>query len=607
MATGKRPNKSKLLRNNEYYDIQKLLDGLYNKSLKGYNFYKITEMVKNPQNIRLAYRNIKRNKGSKTKGVDNTTIEDVANLETDKYIKHIQNKIDNYIPMPVRRKNIPKGNGKTRPLGIPAMEDRLVQQCVKQILEPICEAKFHKHSYGFRPNRSTHHAIARANYLINRVKTHYVVDIDIKGFFDNINHGKLLKQMWSLGIRDKRIISIISKMLKAKIMQEGKQTKGSPQGSIISPLLSNIVLNELDWWVSSQWETFNTHHEYSSVSGKYRALKTTDLKEIYIVRYADDFKIFCKDHKTAQKVFVAVKKWLKERLDLEISPEKSKVVNLRKNYSKFLGFKLKARKKADKWVLESHIEDEKLEKVKEKLRQRIKEIKKEPTQSNRVRKLNSTILGIQNYYKVATHVNIDLKKIHFNMTRYLYNQLKNNITNKGKKSKIYERLYGKYNLYTYYVNGICIFPIAGIKTQTAYSFVQDICNYTLEGRELKHTKLRGVSTRILRHIMEKQDGKNSVEYNDNQLSRYVGQSGKCGISKRYLQKKDMHCHHIIPKEMGGTDEYKNLLWLTTGIHRLIHATRQETISKYLDKERLNKEQIKALNKYRVKVGNCVIE
>ena len=139
---------------------------------------------------------------------------------------------------------------------------------------------------------------------------HYVVDIDIKGFFDNVNHGKLLKQMWNIGIQDKNLNSIISKILKSEIQGIGKPNKGTPQGGIISPLLSNIVLNELDWWLSGQWETFDTVRSYHRTS-RYRAMKETSLKEFFFVRYADDFKILCRDYKTAQKIFIATKFWLK--------------------------------------------------------------------------------------------------------------------------------------------------------------------------------------------------------------------------------------------------------------------------------------------------------
>ncbi|MGE6261361.1 reverse transcriptase domain-containing protein [Heyndrickxia sporothermodurans] len=147
----------------------------------------------------------------------------------------------------------------------------------------MAEAKFYKHSYGFRPLRSTHHAMARVQHLINICDLHYVVNIDIKGFFDNINHTVLLKQLWNMGIKDRKVLRIIGKMLKAEIDGEGIPSKGTPQGGIISPLLSNIVLNDLDHWIAGQWENFETRKIYRQNQGKYKALKKTNLKEGFIV------------------------------------------------------------------------------------------------------------------------------------------------------------------------------------------------------------------------------------------------------------------------------------------------------------------------------------
>ena len=268
--------------------MQECFDTLYAQSVSGHHFYDLTDLMSSEDNIRLAYRNIKRNTGSKTAGIDNLTIKDILHLTVEDVITKVQTMFKWYQPQPVRRALIPKGTDKTRPLGIPTIWDRIFQQCVLQILEPICEAKFHKHSYGFRPNRNTHHAKARFEFLINQAGLHHCVDVDIKGFFDKVNHSKLLKKMWSLGIRDKSLLSIVSRLLKAEIVGEGIPIKGTPQGGILSPLLSNIVLNELDWWVSDQWETLESNYTYSTNGSKYQQLKKSNLKECFIVRYADD-------------------------------------------------------------------------------------------------------------------------------------------------------------------------------------------------------------------------------------------------------------------------------------------------------------------------------
>lgn len=352
----KRKQKQKKIRHMEYYNLVDVFDKLYADSKDGKVFTGLMEIITSEENIKLAYRNIKRNTGSNTSGVDGRTIKYLEAMPAERLIDIVRNKLTYYKPQPVKRVEIPKPNGKFRPLGIPTITDRLVQQCILQVLEPICEAKFHERSNGFRPNRSAENAIAQSYKMIQHRNLHFVVDVDIKGFFDNVNHTKLKQQIWGMGIRDKKLICIIGEMLKAPIVMPDNSriipTKGTPQGGILSPLLSNIVLNELDWWITSQWENIpirKTFKEYYNPangslvkSSYYRELRKSTLKEMYIVRYADDFKIFCRNHEAAVKIFHAVKMWLAERLKLEISEEKSKVINLRKSYSDFLGFKIKA-------------------------------------------------------------------------------------------------------------------------------------------------------------------------------------------------------------------------------------------------------------------------
>lgn len=141
--------------------MQYCFDNLYAQSVDGQKFYGLMRIIHSSENIRLAYRNIKRNKGSKTAGTDGLTIDDLKHLSVEQVIEKIQRMLQSYGPGKVRRVFIPKLNGEERPLGIPTIWDRVLQQCILQVLEPICEAKFHKHSYGFRPNRRTHHAKAR--------------------------------------------------------------------------------------------------------------------------------------------------------------------------------------------------------------------------------------------------------------------------------------------------------------------------------------------------------------------------------------------------------------------------------------------------------------
>ena len=226
-------------------------------------------------------------------------------------------------------------------------------------------------SYGFRPQRSVEHAIQRTYVLMQRSNLHYAIEFDIKGFFDNVNHTKLIRQIWAMGIQDKHLIYVIRKILTAPIkMPDGSivvPTKGTPQGGIISPLLANIVLNELDHWVESQWTENPVARKYSVginpkngaeiLSSGYNAMRRTKLKEMHIVRYADDFRIFCRSQKDAQNTMIAVMKWLKERLKLDVSPEKTRIVNVKRHYSEFLGFKMKLHPKGSRYAVRSRMSD----------------------------------------------------------------------------------------------------------------------------------------------------------------------------------------------------------------------------------------------------------
>ncbi|MCM1529697.1 MAG: group II intron reverse transcriptase/maturase [Alistipes sp.] len=616
--------KQKKLRHLEYYDLQECFDNLYAKSKQGEVFTKLMEIISSEENIRLAYRNIKRNSGSYTSGTDNLNIRDIERLSAEKLALIIQRKLKFYKSKPVRRVEIPKSNGKTRPLGIPCIIDRLVQQCILQVLEPICEAKFHERSNGFRPNRSAEHALAQCYKMIQQQNLHFVVDVDIKGFFDNVNHSKLIRQMWTMGIRDKQLICIIKQMLKAPIiLPDGNKafpTKGTPQGGILSPLLANIVLNEFDWWISSQWESLPTKTQYKcrimengtvDKSNVVNALRKTKLKEMYIVRYADDFKIFCRKRSDADKIFIAVQKWLRNQLKLEVSEEKSKVVNLKRHYSEFLGFKLKAVRKGKKYVVRSHMSDKSVKRETEKLKEQIKLIehcKNNKEEALKIRQYNELVIGIHNYYRYATAVNSDCMAIQFQISRIIYNRLKRQLKRHGTVTSKYIAEHYSESKMLRFVCEEPICPIGYIQTKNPMYKKKKICKYTAEGREEIHKRLKfDESVMTVLHMLAKAVISNrSIEYLDNRVSLYAAQYGKCAVTGKVLWIDEIHCHHKKPTSQGGTDEYNNLVIVHKDVHMLIHAVKSETIQAYLDKIKPNKSQLDKINKFRMSAGNPAI-
>lgn len=600
------------LRYNEYYDMQHIYDELYAQSKNGNNFYKLLEIIGSEQNICLAYRNLKTNSGSKTAGTDGLTIDDIKHLCDEDIIMKVRSSLDNYQPKSVRRVFIPKsGSDKMRPLGIPCIWDRLVQQCILQVLEPICEPKFHNHSYGFRANRSAHHALGRVTSLINISKYHYCVDVDIKGFFDNVNHGKLLKQIWTLGIRDKRLICIISKMLKAEIDGEGVPEKGTPQGGLLSPLLSLIVLNELDWWVSSQWETFQPKHRNKNGWLQY-AKKHTRLKSGFIVRYADDFKIMCSTYEEAQRFYHSTVDFLNKRLKLEISPEKSKVVNLKKNSSDFLGFKIKVIPKGKTkhgYVAKTDMNQKALKKAKTNLKLKVKDIVRHTT-TFQIARYNLAVMGMQNYYCVATNIYNNLTEVSYALlptTRVRFKKIAKLIPFETTSQDFQMKTTGiRPQTKIIMIADTPLLPINGVKHKNPLNFSQDICNFTEHGRSRIHEEIALVTKGEIRILLEYKDTTKSVEFNDNRISVFIAQQGNCYITNRRHSPTDMVC---IYKNITETDrdKYQNLVFVEIPISKAILTESVQQAKMWLMNYGLSSQQKKKLNKIRANYGYQAIK
>lgn len=619
--------KRKSIRYAEYYNMIGIQDKLYADSKDGKTFKNLIGIIASENNIKMAYRNLKTNSGSNTAGVDGLTFEDIGKLSESELVAKVKDKIHNYQPKAVRRVYIPKANGKLRPLGIPTVLDRIVQQSVLQVMEPICEAKFYDKSYGFRPNRSTKHAVAMCYKLAQHDGFHYVVDIDIKGFFDNVDHAKLLKQIWTLGIQDKNLLCLISRMLKAPIEEKGRRTvpeKGTPQGGVLSPLLANIVLNELDWWVASQWEEMPLRNpcpsdEYPNRNGslnrgaKYRRLRSTRLKECHLVRYADDFKIFCKSYGDAIRFKHATEQWLSDRLGLEISEEKTKVCNLKTNYSEFLGIKFKLRQKGRKWVIKSHMTDKAIKTQREKLGKAMADVCKAHNliiaQHNDVIAYNQMVVGIHEYYNMATMVCRDMHELFLPIYRKLRHASSTNSIERKPPPKLMgamdEYFFQKYkdSAAVRYINGMIIVPIGYCRTKPPMCHRLCVNRYTAEGRKEIHSMLSDEAYgEVLSELSEATFEGMSIKQYDNMLSRFVAARGRCELTKRPLEVEDVYCHKLHPLDEDA-DRYNNLRIVHKDAERLIHEKDLNAIKTLV--ERLDVKQsakLVKLNKWREFIG-----
>ncbi len=583
---------------------ENIYNELYERAKNGEHFTNLMPLVLSRENILLAYRNIKNNTGSKTAGTDKLIIADIGKLSPEEVTAKVRYIVSGtkrgYRPKPVRRKDIPKLNGKTRPLGIPCIWDRLIQQCFKQVLEPICEANFSKHSYGFRPNCSVENAIADTYQRIQHSHLHYVIEFDIKEFFDNVNHAKLIRQMWTLGVRDKHFLGKILRMLKVSVkMPSGEliyPKKGTPQGGIISPLLANIALNELDHWVESNWEKNPVVYKYAITKNGtkcgYRAMRKTNLKEMYIVRYADDFRIFCRTKTEAERTKIAITQWLSERLKLEVSQEKTRVVNVKKKYAEFLGFKIKVHSKGGKQVVKSHISDKQLKTKRKALVEQVKRIARpQPNKSTteEIWQYNKMVVGIQNYYRIATNISLDASKLNRAVMIVITNRLEG-IRRKGRKLTPAERTrYGKSAKLRFIANEP-IYPIGYMQHKIPLN----------KSRKEQEQIVDDIKLNLMRQPLYGR----SIEYADNRISLYSAQKGKCAVTgEKFTSMDEIHCHHKQPKSKGGTDDYQNLVLVTETVHKLIHATNAEIIQKYLQ---TCKPDMTKLNVLRKEVGNIIL-
>lgn len=592
-------------------ELKQTLDFLYEKSKEGIAFTGLVEAMVNEVTIVTAIHNIKSNKGSKTAGVDQMKMDKYLQMPKEDLIALIRDNFSNYKPKPARRVYIPKKNGKQRPLGIPTVLDRIIQECVRIIIEPICEARFYPHSYGFRPYRAQKHAIRDIVNVINastfsQDQPVWAVEGDIKGCFDNIDHRILLKKIWRIGIHDKRVIKMIHQMLKAGYIESGTLNDtnlGTMQGGILSPLLSNVYLNDFDWFVGRMY--MEPHRQCKYKCNDTRRLKWSGVTQKYNFRFADDWVILTSTEQEAYRLKRMLTKYFRNKMKLELSQEKTFVTDLRTEGIHFLGFVVKAEKKrrtpdprtwtdnlVGKPLPDMERLKDKIQKIANEVRE-IGEITERSVQAAQIQRVNSMIVGLAQYLQPS-------------ICSHAFHAIDRRINNTALA--VWKRRFPKhYNKYQIPLEKLCNLPHRheGYKSKTfavpiegewfgiTYAFIthskyeskpfdQRMTPYSEEGRRIysyyrnrsKPLPCDRPSVNTARDIQLSVYTKTvfNFEYFMNREYAYNRDNGKCKCCKTPLFLDDKkYCYHIKGElPLDKVNKVQNLIWLCNSCYRMVN-------------------------------------
>ena len=615
-------------------DLKKLLDLLYEKSKTGNVFTGLLEAITDEVVIVTAIHNIKSNKGSKTTGVDKIKMDKYLQMPKDEVIYLVKKSICDYKPKPAKRVYIAKGNGKKRPLGIPTILDRIIQECIRIIIEPICEARFYPHSYGFRPYRSQKHAIRGIVNVINanyksKDQPVWALEGDIKGCFDNINHRILLKKLWDIGVHDKRVIQIIKAMLSVGYVEYDmlkNDDKGTPQGGILSPLLANVYLNDFDWYVGRKY--YEPHRKCNYKCNDSRRLKWSGITPKYNFRYADDWVILTSSKKEAERLKRELSKYFKYKLKLELSEEKTKITDMRTDGIHFLGFVIKAEKPrrtpADKEIKEHFVgkpypDMKRLSKKIQNLCKEIRDIRNYSAVNSRIAQIqyiNSVIMGIAEYIKIgisshAFHV-IDRRVNNSALSTWKrmypdkYNEWQIPLKDLSNLPHRHEGYISKTFAIPYEDMwiGITMAFITHVRYE-AKPFNQKMTPYTPEGRKIyvnyrnKNKPLSkdrpSINTSDDLRMAVYAENKMNFEYFMNREYAFNRDKGKCRCCKTPLyENPTANCHHVDNKlPIDKINKVNNLAWVCRSCHLMIHGSEIP--------ESLDTKVVKKIEKFREKL------
>ena len=563
-------------------------------------------MVYETNNVALAVRQLSKSKGKMAKGADGTnyaTLEDYSIIEISEIVKdRLLNKKMDY----VRRTYIPKGkSGKKRPLGICSVWDKVTEKCIQLVLDPYCETKFVSSSFGFREQVSAHNALARVKNLCQAKP--YVLSLDLQDYFGTIDPNVTYRELWHIGIKDKIILNYIFRFVKKGYYEMSckvEDPKGTAQGSILGPLISNIYLHRFDVWLIEQSECWHdkTVTKFHGKTSKFRRMERTNLKIGAHVRYADDIMVLCKDRSHAERFRFSVTNYLTNNMKLIINEEKSKIYDLTKEKMKYLGYEFyvfkqnfKCPQQNGKFMVANVLPQSKEDEIVEKCVELLKAIK-ETTNFETVHNWNTYVVGIHNYYRGMTHFYKCFRRIGWRIYKLFYHTMDKKVKftkDQSFKNNFMNGIYKAWGIKGYY----CFqsYPVIEINWANWNSGLIKATKGKVNRKnpydygERKHKP--GVSLEDIDYLV------NTSKYIKNsrlamfRISKYSSVKGVSYLSGDYVPVEEYHCHHIIMRSNGGTNDFDNLCVLSETEHKILHSSTFESLYELFPK---SKKRIKYL-------------